>query len=135
MSLLNEKLESNNLDSSELPDLGLNFEHNVACGITVPGTVEIQDGSISGLANFCRNGDSELKINVRPYDDSLTIYFFFFKFCCNIIHTGLKQSNDFSTGSNRNTKHQRRILRKGHVNLFRSRNQNHGRVDRYFAGY
>ncbi|XP_037037990.1 uncharacterized protein LOC119075616 [Bradysia coprophila] len=63
VSLLNDKLESNNLDTSELPDVDVNFEHNVACGIIIPGTADIQDGSISGLANFCRTGDSELNIN------------------------------------------------------------------------
>lgn len=73
VSLLNNKLESNNLSSSELPDLGINFEHNVACGITVPGTVDIQDGNINGLANFCRTGDSELKINVRRNNISTPI--------------------------------------------------------------
>lgn len=66
VSLLNDKLKSNNLNSSELPDLGFDFEHDVACGIAVPGTVDIQDGSINGLANFCRISDSELRINVRP---------------------------------------------------------------------
>lgn len=74
VSLLNDKLESNNLDTSELPDVGVDFQHNVACGIIVPGTADIQDGSISGLANFCRTGDSELNINVRSAKKSL--YYF-----------------------------------------------------------
>lgn len=71
VTLLNNKLESNNLDASDLPDLGFDFEHDVACGIVVPGTVDIQDGTINGLANFCRTGDSELKINVRSAPDTV----------------------------------------------------------------
>ncbi|XP_037033643.1 uncharacterized protein LOC119072507 isoform X1 [Bradysia coprophila] len=63
VSLLNNQLESNNLDTSELPDVSVDFEHNIACGIIIPGTANIQDGSINGLANFCRTGDSELKID------------------------------------------------------------------------
>lgn len=65
VSLLNNKLESSNLNSSELPDAGINFEHAIACGIIIPGTIDIQDGSISGLANFCRTGESEIKIDVK----------------------------------------------------------------------
>lgn len=65
VSLLNDKLESSNLNSSELPDASINFEHAIACGIIIPGTVDIQDGSINGLANFCRTGESDLKIDVR----------------------------------------------------------------------
>lgn len=71
VSLLNNQLESNNLDTSELPDVDIDFEHNVACGIIIPGTADIQDGSISGLANFCRTGDSELNINVSPAKNQL----------------------------------------------------------------
>lgn len=66
VSALNDVLESNNCDTSELPDAKVDFEHDIACGIIIPGTVDIQDGSINGLANFCRTGDSELEINVRP---------------------------------------------------------------------
>lgn len=73
VSLLNSKLESNNLDSSDLPDLGFDFEHDVACGIVVPGTVDIQDGTINGMANFCRTGESELKINVSSSPDTVKI--------------------------------------------------------------
>lgn len=64
VSLLNNKLESSNLNSSDLPDVGIDFEHSIACGIVIPGTVDIQDGNINGLANFCRTGESELKIDV-----------------------------------------------------------------------
>lgn len=65
VSLLNNKLESNNLNSLDLPDLGFDFSYDVACGIDVPGTVDIQDGTINGLANFGRTSDSELSIDVR----------------------------------------------------------------------
>lgn len=65
MSLLNEKLDENHLDSLELPDFALEFSHNVACGIVMPGTVDVQDGTIGGLANFSRTDDSEIKIDVR----------------------------------------------------------------------
>ncbi|XP_037033644.1 uncharacterized protein LOC119072507 isoform X2 [Bradysia coprophila] len=47
VSLLNNQLESNNLDTSELPDVSVDFEHNIACGIIIPGTANIQDGSIN----------------------------------------------------------------------------------------
>jgi len=63
MLQLNNTLESNNLNSSELPDVCIDFEHAIACGIVIPGTVDIQDGSMNGLANFCRSGLSELKID------------------------------------------------------------------------